>query len=356
MTSELLTSEIKQIQDLLTAQGVKSIQGKVFFSVHEQDDRASHSRFFIDDTSQEEAKTSKFRFAMQELLDKLIIDRSKAKLLKQRQGVIELTDDKASIEWLDYPAFQTEMLLTDYKQTLSKLDINQFNLAEDRYSGVFLPYPLDAYWQADIKLMVVGRETAGWNTLNNKNTIQRVHNHIKENSLDEIILEATERHKKHLQTDEHNKIKTKSPSRFKQYFFKLAKELNLSPDSLIYSNLYAWDYNNAGIAKRPAKERKEIQKVSLKLLAAQIHYLQPDYIVFAAGLAADNDQLIKRLFNEEFNDGYETIELHPKKLWIFRTQGATCFRITHPAAIDEEYEKYKKVVIDKLKEMTTKSK
>lgn len=61
-----------------------------------------------------------------------------------------------------------DALFNDYATILSDLKISSFNLEEDKYSGVFLPVPFDEYWSSSIKIMLVGRETAGWNTDNNK--------------------------------------------------------------------------------------------------------------------------------------------------------------------------------------------
>ncbi|MGK3440905.1 type I restriction endonuclease, partial [Klebsiella pneumoniae] len=67
-----------------------------------------------------------------------------------------------------------EKLLDAYKRILQEVDVRSFNLSEDKYSGVFLPVPFEEYWHSPVKIMLVGRETAGWNTLNGKNTMSRV--------------------------------------------------------------------------------------------------------------------------------------------------------------------------------------
>ena len=54
-----------------------------------------------------------------------------------------------------------DALFNDYATILSDLKISSFNLEEDKYSGVFLPVPFDEYWSSSIKIMLVGRETAG---------------------------------------------------------------------------------------------------------------------------------------------------------------------------------------------------
>ncbi|SQE43747.1 Uncharacterised protein [Escherichia coli] len=59
-----------------------------------------------------------------------------------------------------------ERLLDAYKRILQEVDAQSFNLNEDKYSGVFLPVPFEEYWHSPVKIMLVGRETAGlkWST------------------------------------------------------------------------------------------------------------------------------------------------------------------------------------------------
>jgi len=61
-----------------------------------------------------------------------------------------------------------EALLDEYGRILKELKFDSFNHNEDKYSGVFLPVPFDEYWSSSLKVMLVGRETAGWNTDNQK--------------------------------------------------------------------------------------------------------------------------------------------------------------------------------------------
>ena len=91
-----------------------------------------------------------------------------------------------------------ERLLDAYKQILQEVDARSFNLSEDKYSGVFLPVPFEEYWHSPVKIMLVGRETAGWNTLNGKNTISRVLGHIPDVTIGQVVEEAVARYRKHL--------------------------------------------------------------------------------------------------------------------------------------------------------------
>ena len=80
-----------------------------------------------------------------------------------------------------------DALFNDYATILRDLNINSFNLEEDKYSGVFLPVPFDEYWSSNLKIMLVGRETAGWNTDNNKNKINRVADFVEKDKVCELV-------------------------------------------------------------------------------------------------------------------------------------------------------------------------
>ncbi|EPU3837758.1 hypothetical protein ACVWU7_001266 [Providencia stuartii] len=241
-----------------------------------------------------------------------------------------------------------DSLIANYAEILQKIDFTKFETIEDKYSGVFLPIPFDEYWQSEIKVMLIGRETSGWNTDNNKNTINRISQFVASNDIHTIIKEATNRYKNHLQLDQRQNVITKSKSRFKQYYFQLSKELNIHPKAIFYTNLFAWDYNKKTPLNRPTLELQEIKDISNKLLAAQINHIKPDYIIFATGVWRI-DSVIKSLFNEHF-DGYQTIiPVISGKLWEFVANNTPCFRIAHPRAM-KGHQKYRKEVINRIQD------
>jgi len=239
-----------------------------------------------------------------------------------------------------------DALVNDYARILRELKISSFNLEEDKYSGVFLPVPFDEYWSSNLKIMLVGRETAGWNTNNNKNKINRVADFVEKDKVCELVCEATERYKKHLPVSKGGKVITKTRSRFKQYFFRLAKELEVDPKSIVYANVFAWDYNKKSPRTRPKNEVEEITSISKEFLAIQIKHFQPDVVVFAAGFVGI-DPIIKQLFNEKFG-GYRNKEVISGKFWEFEAGNATCFRIAHPRATHGHGE-FRDKVIQRIK-------
>lgn len=241
-----------------------------------------------------------------------------------------------------------DALIKDYARILSELDINSFNLLEDKYSGVFLPIPFEEYWDSSVKVMLIGRETAGWNTLNNKNTIRRLSGFIEDGNLLDLVSEATGRYRGHLLKSDKGKIKTTSRSRFKQYFFRLAKELKIKPEAMIYGNFFAWDYNKRTPRTRPENEFSEISRISQRLLAAQVKHLKPDVLIFATGVAGI-DSLIKQMFNEHFGGYEKATEIIPGKYWEFNAANALCFRIAHPRATHGHGE-FRDKVIQRIKQ------
>jgi len=239
-------------------------------------------------------------------------------------------------------------LRNDYLQILNSINVDFFDVNEDRYSGVFLSVPFDDYWNSSPKIMLIGRETAGWNTDNGKNTIHRLGRFNKCGDTNEIVDEAIRRYNKHFSVDKAGNVVTRTRSRFKQYFFKMAKEVGVNPSAIIYANLFAWDYNKKSPVSRPEQEVNEITSISQKLLAAHISHARPDFIVFATGFAGV-DSVIKDLFNKHL-DGYtESLSVVPKKLWQFKAAGATCFRIAHPRATHGHGE-YRDWVIKRIRE------
>ena len=239
-----------------------------------------------------------------------------------------------------------EELKAEYCNVLSAITREQDWGADDKYSGVFLPVMSSGYEKANPRVMLVGRETAGWNTDNNRNTMQRVIRANESNTTGCIVEEAIERYRKHLKRKPSGQFVTKDRSKFKQYYFEIAKELGQPADGLIYANLFAWDYNKKSPMLRPESEFSPVTQLSMQLLAIQIKAFKPQFIIFASGVNGI-DRVIKDLFNN-FLDGYKTVSVEPRKLWEFKSANYICFRIAHPRA-QNGHAKYRKEVIDRIK-------
>ncbi|WP_372858880.1 hypothetical protein, partial [Pseudoalteromonas sp.] len=240
-----------------------------------------------------------------------------------------------------------DLLRNSYKRILSTICKNEFSFKEDKYSGIFLTYPFKAYDTTKIKVMIVGRETAGWNSKNEKNTFNRIIKKSESNQLDTIIDESLLRYSWHLKDSIDGEIKSKHSSHFKRFFTTVAKQIEIEPEAIVYANLLAWDYDGLSPLQRPAQEQDKIVVLSIQLLAEQISFYKPDHIVFATGVHKV-DKIIKRLFNEYF-DGYKTLEVEPRKLWQFKAADATCYRIAHPRAMANDHPKFRQKVIELIK-------
>ena len=239
-----------------------------------------------------------------------------------------------------------DALKQEYARILQGLQIDRFNLDQDKYSGVFLPDPFEEYWTAKTKVMLVGRETAGWNTKPGKNTIKRAAG-LGSVSVSDVVDESLARYRSHFELKGDKVVET-SRSRFMQYYFRLARELGLDPRALIYANLFAWDYDKKSPRNRPATEFDEIVSASQQLLAAQIRRFKPSFIVFASSIKGA-DEAIRSLFNDHFG-GYLTAKdkLVPGKLWEFEAAGATCYRIAHPRA-EYGHAEFRDQLIERIK-------
>lgn len=351
--SNRLAMLVKQHTDII------GINGLVTFNAECTEDRLSSTSWVFSDEVLEKIDQTSFKLHLIELLDNFIQYRALNEKLPRKAGIVRFTTKKVAIEWLQDSTDLTNSsssktysapLINKYENILSTLNIEAFNLNEDKYSGVFLPVPFAEYWHAPLKVMLIGRETAGWNknTVPPKNTIQRVASFSKDGNISALVSEAVGRYRKHLPVNRNGSVITTSRSRFKQYFFRLAKELNIQPKAIIYSNLFAWDYDTKSPKARPKTELNEITSLSKQLLTAQIEYLQPDVIVFAAGLTGV-DPIIRELFEENFG-GYDNLDIIPRKYWRFTAANATCFRIAHPRATSG-HSKFRDKVIQHIKEM-----
>lgn len=247
----------------------------------------------------------------------------------------------------------TNSLADSYKKILSSITSTDFINGQDLYSGVFLSQPFRQYYHSPVKLMLVGRETAGWNTKNSKHTMARIADANRNGNLDDIIDESFDRFSWHLLDEKGGSLKTTSTSWFKRFHLALAKTLNIDPHAILYQNLYAWDFNGLSPAKRDKSEFAIIQEYSAQLLAASIQHNQPDIILFAVGCNATNDKTIRRvceILTDGSNETYKTKDLVKRRFWHFQANGIDCIRIAHPRRQDKIFVPYREKAIKKIME------
>jgi len=238
-----------------------------------------------------------------------------------------------------------------YATILNEFQVDGLSPEDDYFSGVFLAYPSEAYENSRIKLMLVGRETAGWNTNNGLGGLNRLQRSVLEGDVSGILQEAEARYRKHITSIASETLRTSS---FCRFFSRLDEDCGEGNQGIVYANLFAWDYKKSYPLDGPKGAADVIKTVSAKLLAAQIELCEPDAIVFATGTNVGADVQIKLTMNDHLG-GYITDKegFIPKRLWPFapNSMPATkCYRIAHPRAQGDEFKAARDKVLAKLKE------
>lgn len=83
------------------------------------------------------------------------------------------------------------MIKGSYKTVLNKLSIPDRQSDEDKFSGVFMPVIRTENINAPYRIMLVGRETKGWNGQRGLSTVLDA---IKTGWLDEVLKDAKVRY------------------------------------------------------------------------------------------------------------------------------------------------------------------
>lgn len=247
------------------------------------------------------------------------------------------------------------MLSEEYVKVLQTITSIQCSVDDDKYSGIFLPFPNEGVKESSPKVMLIGRETGGWNTDNKKNTLQRIIDANKSGNQETIIQESSARYKKHLQSIDNEK---KHQSHFMRFHARLNNELG---HNVFYTNLFAWDYNkNSPLTAPSEKDTEMVINLSLQLLAVQFEYFKPDFVIFATGCCRV-DKVIKRFVDSELGGFSRSNVVHSKRLWNFQVNDlpdTIFYRINHPRSIDKKnakmkdnsFHKIRELVISKMKE------
>lgn len=195
-------------------------------------------------------------------------------------------------------------------------------LSIEKLSKLFLTPVTDNYESAKNKIMIVGRETNDWLTSNKQ---------FNSNVYDEDYIQK-------LMDKSHNYfVKTMDGSQAQGagFFNFLKKIANKSgKEGLIWSNVYAFDYNKGHINNSKNKNLiNGVVKISEELLKAQIEILKPDYIIFATG--NEGVQARRQYFpNDKLTDKKPVGGFKVEDLWSFKLpdNDAICYRLHHPSA------------------------
>lgn len=189
-------------------------------------------------------------------------------------------------------------------------------------SGVFLGSVSDQYAKARNRVMVVGCETAGWEPLGWGEEFV---------SVEDYVARAMRKHRAFFE----GKLAQTSRDRGNTFHnFTRAVAQVTGRDGLVYTNLFCFDWAKGSPIACP--EFAFVKHLSKKLLHRQIEILQPQFIVFANGMASAG---CRREFFPAGEGGRcsqsksypETISAH--YLWEFvLDESIRCFRVHHPSA------------------------
>ena len=232
--------------------------------------------------------------------------------------------DKASEENLD-----VEMLLVKRYQDIFKenQEIIDALLSNSNLSKIHLGFVPDDFKKKKHRILIVGRETRGWELKHLKKYDQ--------SSVDQLMSLSKYWVKRNLEKSD---LVNKRGRCFFNFFRKVSQE---NPNaSILWANIFCVSYKKSNPSKIDTKSVfANIKKISESLLKAQIEILQPNIIIFASGL--DNQAIIAR--RDYFKDGLKpsgksaVSGLDKKYLEQFYfsgnyDEGILCYRTVHPSS------------------------
>lgn len=243
-----------------------------------------------------------------------------------------------------------EQLVKRYLEILNNSEYQPLiaQIANDRknktgLSDIFFGFVPENYDIHQNNILVIGRETRGWNIKN----ISPIYEYSEQN----IALSM-----------EHSKqrfYEQLSDNKQKFNFFDFMQRINHHMDNrqLLWANLFCVDHHR----KNPKNHQlfNHIKQLSEELLLAQIKILQPKIIILANGLNSSAVKARNKYFPAiKFTNGFDDI---PKKYLqmcaLFEENNhyqPICYRICHPASINRfKNKKSKKQAIATLIELLT---
>jgi len=226
---------------------------------------------------------------------------------------------------------EEDKLNEEYIKILQTITSAQCSEVDDKFSGVFLPFPNKVVKDHSPRVMLIGRETGGWNRKNKRNTLQRIVDKNETGNLEIIIQEAKERYLLHIQN-----LTKKTHCHFMRFHARLDNELG---HNVFYTNLFAWDYNQKSPLTAPSEQDiKMVKNLSLQLLSVQFQYFKPDFVIFATGYHRV-DKIIKDFVDSKLGGFSQSKVIHPKRLWGFQVNNMPTtifYRINHPRSTDKK--------------------
>lgn len=249
-----------------------------------------------------------------------------------------------------------EKLKSAYLEILKEIDTKYLGHPANRpgglngLSGLFLPSVSANYSQADNKVMIIGCETRKWEPLGNGDF----------QSVDAYVDRAMKTHQEFFEKE---LVKDDDKGRsFHNFTRAISRIESIDVNGLIYANLFCFSWGKKKGSPIKLKDKDlfaSIRKWSRKILDTQIEILQPDYIVFANGIASAP---YRREFFPHHGDAGRctSSKSYPEKiakeyLWEFMLdKKIRCFRVQHPSARSKEADNGRKFVFELLADAVSK--
>lgn len=200
-------------------------------------------------------------------------------------------------------------------------------LSNPDLSKIHLGFVPDEFKYKKYRILIVGRETKGWNLKSVEKYDQSSVFQLMKLSKSHVINNLKESHSIN-----------KKGRRFFNFFRKVAQE---NPNaSILWANIFCVSYKKSNPSKIYTKSIFEnIKKLSESLLKAQIEILKPNIIIFASGL--DKSAILARrdYFKGDLKPSGKSAVLGLDKKYLEQfyfsgnyDQDILCYRTVHPSS------------------------
>ncbi|MCJ8354749.1 hypothetical protein [Novacetimonas hansenii] len=237
------------------------------------------------------------------------------------ENIVEKTTDTENT--IDKKLYHSYLdILKNYNEDL--FNKKQESLEYSNLSGLFVTTS-PAQWEQGKRILVVGRETRGWNVVNENKPYTDLQSYIKE---------AMEKQKKFLL----KYIEKKKDPGFTFYNFLRDLGSHFGDGNIGWANLFCFDWKGSRPNPNSTPNYETIKELSGRLLKAAIQYMEPDIIIFANGASSAN---VRREFFPLSGEtavcsspwvNYLDQKIEKIELESFVLYGKIkCYRINHPA-------------------------
>ena len=244
--------------------------------------------------------------------------------IKAKNGVTEWYLDKAAAKNLDVKMLLVKKYQDIFKETQEIIDAL---LSNSNLSKIHLGFVPDDFKKKKHRILIVGRETRGWDLKYLEKYDQNSVYQLMDLSKSWVIRNL-----------ERSDSVNKKGKCFFNFFRKVSQE---NPNaSILWANIFCVSYKKSTPSKIDTKSVfANIKKISESLLKAQIEILQPNIIIFASGL--DTQAILARrdYFKNDLKPSGKSVVpgLDKKYLEQFHFlenygEDILCYRTVHPSS------------------------